>query len=119
MFVRIYVYHGMYSGLAYSPATVDFRNDSASATENLKNITWVQYEQESEFLVPKDEELFTETDSYFIFEDGTVFIPFDSGRSRAACTHTIAGAINKLHQARGKGCTVTTYRIRAVRNADT
>lgn len=99
---------------AYAPETLDWRNDPYSTRESLRDVDWQIFLDDSDLSeeFPADEQYFQHADTYFVLEDGTVILDEPQSHARAACKHTFQSGQKKEHVKKGKGCTVTTYRIK-------
>lgn len=96
---------------AYSPATLDWREDPYTTRESLRDVDWQIYLENSDLseTLPEDEQYFQYANTYFLSEDGTVILDSLSPYTRAACQHTFKNGQIKKHSKKGRGCTVKTY----------
>ena len=96
---------------AYSPYTIDWRNETDFLEEDDFTADWIEYSDDPAASdIPDDEQTFSVTDAYILTDDGEIIVLKTSGTVRAACKqHTYKSGTLKKHRPNGKGCTVDTY----------
>ena len=96
---------------AYSPYTIDWRNETEFLVEDDFTADWIEYSDDPAASdIPADEQTFSVTDAYILTDEGEIIILQPSRAVRAACKqHTYKSGTLKKHRPNGKGCTVDTY----------
>lgn len=98
---------------AYSPYTIDWRNETDFLKEDDFTPTGFEYSDDPAASdIPDDEQTFSITDAYILTDDGEIIVLKTSGAVRAACKqHTYKSGTLKRHYSNKKGCTVKTYKV--------
>ena len=96
---------------AYSPYTIDWRNETNFLEEDDFTADWIEYSDDPTVSdIPDDEQTFSITDAYILTDEGEIIVLKTSAAVRAACKqHTYKSGTLKKHRPNGKGCTVDTY----------
>ena len=96
---------------AYSPYTIDWRNETDFLKEDDFTADWIEYSDDPAASdIPDDEQTFSITDAYILTDDGEIIVLKTSGAARAACKqHTYKSGTLKKHRPNGNGCTVDIY----------
>lgn len=90
---------------AYSPYTLDWRNDPVSKSE-LVNVDWSITEcdaDEADIIESPDEKTFQHTDEYFVTDDGRILETLPPYTPKASCSHTYTYVNKKSISAMEKG----------------
>ena len=102
--------------LAYSPSTLDWRQNFSEFQSQADKITWMELELDSasdtksNMTPASDESAFSDCSRYFLLTDGTVIpLPDTNTRSLSKCSHTFESGIYKKHVTKGSSCTVKSY----------
>ncbi len=98
---------------AYSPYTIDWRNETEFLEENDFTADWVEYSDDlTAFDIPDDEHTFSITDAYILTDEGEIITFPISSAERATCRqHIYKSGTLKRHYPSMNDCTVKIYNI--------
>ena len=95
--------------LAYQVPHVEIL--SAEDEFDIENVDWACFSEGDEIVIPEEEKYFSQTDAYFIDEDGNVtFLSLDEISVDATCKHSYVSGTYSTHRKNSSGgCTVKKY----------